>query len=489
VTNPGGAASNSATLTVTAPAAPPAIASLSPNPMTGSASNQTLTINGSGFLAGATVSLTYSGGSVVNPVVTSLSATQIAATVNVGATARTWTVQVTNPGGAASNSATLTVTAPTAAPPAIASLSPNPMTGSASNQTLTINGSGFAAGATVSLTYTGGSVVNPVVASLSATQIAATVNVGATARTWTVQVTNPGGAASNSATLTVTAPAAAPPAIASLSPNPMTGSASNQTLTINGSGFAAGATVSLTYSGGSVVNPVVTSLSATQIAATVNVGATARTWTVQVTNPGGAASNSATLTVTAPAAPPAIASLSPNPMTGSSYNQTLTINGSGFQTGAKVILATGNTTYAYTGSYIGSVTATKIQLQVNVGTTARPWTVQVVNPDNSASVPVGLTVTAPAPPPAIASLAPSPMTGSANPQTLTINGTGYQSGIVVGVQAANASTVTVYSGALVTVTPTQLKIQINVGTTKRAWYLQLMNPDGQYSNVAIWQVD
>ena len=129
------------------------IASLSPNPMTGSASNQTLTINGSGFLAGATVSLTYSGGSVVNPVVASLSATQIAATVNVGTTARTWTVQVTNPGGAASNSATLTVTAPAAAPPAIASLSPNPMTGSASNQTLTINGSGFLAGATVSLTY------------------------------------------------------------------------------------------------------------------------------------------------------------------------------------------------------------------------------------------------------------------------------------------------------------------------------------------------
>jgi len=47
----------------------------------------------------------------------------------------------------------------------------------------------------------------------------------------------------------------------------------------------------------------------------------------------------------------------------------------------------------------------------------------------------------------------------------------------------------VYSGAQVTVTPTQLKIQVNVGTARRAWYLQLMNPDGQYSNVAIWQVN
>jgi hypothetical protein len=70
-----------------------------------------------------------------------------------------------------------------------------------------------------------------------------------------------------------------------------------------------------------------------------------------------------------------------------------------------------------------------------------------------------------------------------------MNGTGFQNGIIIGVQAANSSTVTVYSGAQVTVTPTQLKIQINVGTSRRSWYLQLMNPDGQYSNVGSWQVN
>jgi hypothetical protein len=115
--------------------------------------------------------------------------------------------------------------------------------------------------------------------------------------------------------------------------------------------------------------------------------------------------------------------------------------------------------------------------------------VQVVNPDNSASAAVSLTVAAAPPPPAIASLGPSPMTGSASAQTLTMNGTGFQNGIIIGVQAANSSTVTVYSGAQVTVTPTQLKIQINVGTSRRSWYLQLMNPDGQYSNVGSWQVN
>jgi len=90
--------------------------------------------------------MTYAGGTVVNPPVTSNSGTQIAASVNVGTTARTWTVQVVNPGGATSTAANLTVAAP--ATPAIASLSPNPMTGSTANLTLTINGSGFGMGAT-----------------------------------------------------------------------------------------------------------------------------------------------------------------------------------------------------------------------------------------------------------------------------------------------------------------------------------------------------
>jgi hypothetical protein len=270
----------------------------------------------------------------------------------------------------------------------------------------------------------------------------------------------------------------------------MTGSASPQTLTINGSGFQAGLTVTLTTGASTATyqGSFIASVTGTQIQVPVNVGTTARAWTVQVLNPGGAASNTVALTVTAPA-PPVIASLSPNPMTGSNNSQTLTIKGSGFVAGLAVTLTTGASTVTYQGSFIASVAATQVQVQVNVGAAARTWTVQVVNPGGAASNTATLTVTAPTPPPAIASLGPSPMTGSASAQTLTINGTGFQSGIIVGVEAANASTVTVFSGAQVTVTPTQLKIQINVGTAKRAWYLQLMNPDGQYSNVAVWQVN
>jgi len=64
----------------------------------------------------------------------------------------------------------------------------------------------------------------------------------------------------------------------------MTGSTANQTLTINGSGFAPGAAVNLTYSGGTVLHPTIVSVTSTQIVVTVNAGTTARTWTVQVAN-------------------------------------------------------------------------------------------------------------------------------------------------------------------------------------------------------------
>ena len=170
----------------------------------------------------------------------------------------------------------------------------------------------------------------------------------------------------------------------------MTGSSSNQTLTITGTGFLAGPKVVLGCTGATV--GTVTLSGSTQIQVPVNVGITAQTCTVQVTNSNGLASNSGSLVVNAPPTPPAITTLSPNPMTGSSSNQTLTINGSGFVSGLKVAL--GSCASATVGT-ITSVTSTVIQVPVNVGTTARTCTVQVTNSNGLASNTVSLQVNAP----------------------------------------------------------------------------------------------
>jgi pseudomonalisin len=285
------------------PTAGPLISSLSPNPMMGSTSAQTLTIAGSGFLTGASVTAAYSGYSVLLTV-TSLSATRIQATIVTGTTARTWSITVANPTGPASNAASVIVTAPPA-PPTIRSLTPNPMTGSTASQIVTITGSGFVSGTglRVVVGYSGGSptiLSGGQIAFIGSTQILALINVGTTARTWTVQVINPNGLASGNGSLQVVAPPP-PPAIASLTPNPMSRSTAAQTLTINGSGFQTGSglRVVLSYSGFSTTlqGTTIQSASASQIKVAVNVGATARTWTVQVVNPNGTVSNSATLTM------------------------------------------------------------------------------------------------------------------------------------------------------------------------------------------------
>jgi subtilase family serine protease len=187
-------------------------------------------------------------------------------------------------------------------PPTIVSLSPNPMTVSSSNQPLSITGSGFQAGLKVSLGCTGASVGN--IGLSGSTQIQATINVGTTARTCTVQVINSNGQASNTVSLQVVVPAPLPPAITSVTPNPMTGSSSNQTLTINGSGFQSGSglTVLVGYAGYTAMGAQVKWVSSSQITASINVGTGSRNWLVEVINPNGQVSNVATFQVNAPRA-------------------------------------------------------------------------------------------------------------------------------------------------------------------------------------------
>ena len=273
------------------------------------------------------------------------------------------------------------------------------MTGSTVAQTLTITGSGFTAGTGLAVELISGvtatSYGGAKITAVSATQIQVSVVPGTAAQNFTVEVVNPNGKVSNGMVLQVVAPVVTP-AIGSLSPNPMHGSNSPQPLLITGTGFAAGTgwKVQLTYTG--TATPVqatqVSVVSATQIQAMVNVGTVARTWSVQVVNPAGVGSKTASLSVTAPLPPPAIASLSPNPMNKASAAQTLTINGSAFQAGASVLLVSSGTNIGLSGAQVTMVSSSKLTVPVNVGAVARTWTVTVQNPDGQVSAGATLTV-------------------------------------------------------------------------------------------------
>jgi pseudomonalisin len=270
------------------------------------------------------------------------------------------------------------------------------------------------------------------------------------------------------------------PSITSLSPNPMTASASTQNLTINGAGFNAGSGLTVkvgttTYSGTQI-----TFMNSSLLVVAINPGTAVQSLAVQVTDPNGQSSNPVSLQITAPAAPLAISSISPNPMTGSNSGQILSINGTGFQAGLKLQIG-GSTILA---SQLTSLSTTLIQVNIIVGLTTHTYPVQVINANGQVSNTVNFQVNGPVTP-VITSLTPNPLTGSSKVQTLTINGTNFQAG--AGFLVAVGSTV--YQGSQVTVvSSTQVHVSVTLAPGTRTLGVEVMNPNGQVSNVAVLTV-
>ena len=177
-------------------------------------------------------------------------------------------------------------------------------------------------------------------------------------------------------------------------------------------------------------------------------------------------------------AAPSITSLSPNPMKGSTTAQVLTLNGTGFLAGLSIKVGT----VTYGPSQLTSMSSTKVMLNVTVGTAAQNLAVEAINTTGPASNTATLQVTGP--PPAIGALSPNPMTGSNNGQVLTITGTGFQSGLTLQIGSTMLT-----SSQVMSVTATQIQVDIIVGLTTRPFAVSVKNPDGQVSNSVNFQVN
>jgi hypothetical protein len=294
----------------------PGLSSVSPTsgPTSG---GTTITINGSGFVSGATVRVN----GVAATGVTFVSATQLRANTPA-AGAGTFAVQVTNPD---TQVGTLASAFTYVAPPAVTSVSPTsgPTTG---GTTITVTGSAFVSGATVRVN----GVAATGVTFLSATQVRAVTPAG-TAGARSVQVTNPDGQSStlaNAFTYTTTTPSPTLTAI-----TPATGSTAGGTaVTLTGTNFTAGATVTI---GGTAATSVVIA-SATSITAVTPAGA-AGARDVRVTLTGGqTATLTGAFTYTTPQVPsPTVTSLSPvsGPTAGGTA---VALTGTNFTAGATV---------------------------------------------------------------------------------------------------------------------------------------------------------
>ncbi len=266
VTNPGG--QNGSLPSAFTFVASPTVSSVAPNngPQAGGTA---VTITGTNFVAGATVTF---GGTVATNVAV-VSGTQITATTPAGSTGAVM-VTVTNSNGL---SGSLASGFAYLAPPTVGGVSPN--TGSMTGGTaVTISGTNFAAGATV--TFGGTAATN--IAVVNSTTITARTPAGSVgAATVTVIVGGQSGSLTNGFTYAVL------PTVSGVSPSsgPVAGGTA---VTITGTNFAAGATV--TFGAAAASNVVV--VSGTQITATTPANsAGAVTVTVTVSGQNGSLSN------------------------------------------------------------------------------------------------------------------------------------------------------------------------------------------------------
>jgi hypothetical protein len=280
--------------------------------------------------------------------------------------------------GAASTGVIMASFAPVSGPvPTVSSVAPS--SGSTAGGTaVTITGTNFAAGATVNF----GSTAATDVTVVNSTTITATTPAGG-AGAVTVTVTDPGG---QSGSLASAFTYIAPPTVSSVAPN--SGLAAGGTaVTITGTNFAAGATV--TFGAAAATNVVV--VNATTITATTPAGsAGAVAVTVTANGRSGSLTNGFTYVV-----PPTVTGVSPS--SGSTAGGTaVSITGMNFVTGATVTFgsAAATSVVVVSGTQItgttpaGSAGAVTVIVTVNgqSGSLASGFTYGPPSPDYSLSI-------------------------------------------------------------------------------------------------------
>ena len=337
-----------------------------------------VTITGTGFLAGATVSF---GGTAATGV-TLVSSTSITATAPAHAAGAVNLVVTNTDAQSGTLTSGYTYTAPPAGNPAPTVTSITPNSGVSTGGTaVTVTGTGFLAGATVKLGGTSATSVT-LVNSTTITAVAPAHAAGAVSVVVTNTDTKTGTLANG---YTYTAPPAPAPTVATITPNSGTTNGGTA-LSITGTGFLPGATVKLGGTSATVLavvnSNIITATAPAHAAGAVSVVVTnTDTKTGTLTNG---------YTYVAPPTPnpaPTVTSITPN--TGVTTGGTaVTVTGTGFLSGAtvklggtsatSVVVVNGTTITAATPSHAaGAVSVVVTNTDAQSGTLTNGYTYTV----------------------------------------------------------------------------------------------------------------
>ena len=454
--------------------AAPTVTAVSPTSRGEGATAQNLTVTGTGFQSGATT--TFSGTGITVNSTTFVNATTLTVNVTIagGATVGTSTITVTNPdAGSATSGSIFTVNAA----PTVTAVSPTSRDAGAVSQSLTVTGTGFVSGATTS--FSGSNITVNSTTFVSATTLTVNISIssGALVGTRAITVTNPDAGNGTSGSIFTVNGA---PTVTAVSPTSRDAGAVNQNLTITGTNFITGATVAFSTNGITVNSTTFNSATSLSVNISIASGATVGTRTITVTNGDGSVVTSGSIfTVNAA---PTVTAVSPSSRAQGTSNQSLTVTGTNFITGATA-------TFSATGITVNSTTfvsATSLTVNVTVASNAATGagTISVLNGDGSTATSGSIfTVN---PPPTATSVSPSSLDQGAISQALTLTGTGFESGATV---LATGSGVTVNSTAFVNSTTLTVTVSVNGGATIASSGFSVTNPDaGTVTSGAIFSV-
>lgn len=477
VTNPNGNWSNTFTFNTQNPG--PTVTSVVPSSPCVRTVDQNVTVNGTNFQAGLTVTLFFPGGGSATlsgaqiQAVTPTSFTLVATLNLIG----TYGLRVNNPGGAQSN----TFQFPTQHCVTITSVNPASPPVSNSDQNVVVNGSGFVSGLSVTVFFPGGGS-----GTLSGAQIqnvtptsftmVATLNV---LGQYGIRVNNPNGDQSNTFNFsTTTGPA---PTVTSVQ-SPLLASPVDQNVNVTGTNFVAGLTVTLTFPGGGtgiLSGTQIQNVTPTSFTMRVTLGG-AGAWSMRVNNPSGAQSSPFGFTVQSNVQAPVIHSINPTVPTARATDQDVIVTGSNFKPGLTVpITFPGGGGTELSGLQIQNVTSTSFVMRATLNA-AGSWTIRVKNPDTGESTPFPFSV-GNGTSPVINSINPSTPSAGGADQNVTVNGGNFQAGLIVYATFPGGGMATLQgTGQIQNVTSGSFTLRITLNAPG-GWTIRVVNPNGSQS--------
>ncbi|MFN0141780.1 MAG: FG-GAP-like repeat-containing protein, partial [Pyrinomonadaceae bacterium] len=361
-------------------------------------------------------------------------------------------------------------------PPSISSIAPPTPQRSITDQLVRVNGSNFVSGLTVTVTFPSGgtgTLEGTQIQNRTSTSFIAVVTLNAVG-TWCFRVNNPNGEVSNTFCFSVVT--AQTPVISSISPSSPLASNSDQNIAVSGNNFQAGMTVTVffpgggsgTLSGSQLLN--VTPISFTMVV-TLNLSGT---YGIRINNPSGLVSGTFNFMVR-----PSITSISPASPCVRSVDQSVTVNGAGFQSGLTVtVFFPGGGSGTLGGSQIQSVTPSSFTMIVTLNIQGT-YGIRVNNPNGTQSPTFNFStqfcVT-------ITSITPPSPPVSNNNQNVNVNGSGFTAGLTVTVFFPGGGSTNLSGSQIQNLTSTSFTMVVTLNVLGQ-YGIRVNNPNGNQSNI------